>query len=144
VKAQSILPSVLLAATALPVAAAPETPSLASSLGQMVLGLGVVIALLLASLWLIKRLTSPRGAASGLRVLGGVSIGSRERVVLVEVAGKVLVLGVSAANVNTLHTLDASELHQAAESAPTQLATRPEGEFARWLKLSLDRRGNRS
>lgn len=143
-KAQSILPSALLAATALPASAAPEAPSLASSLGQMVLGLGVVIALLLASLWLIKRLTSPRGASVGLKVLGGVSIGSRERVVLVEVADKVLVLGVSAANVNTLHTLDAAEFRQAADSAPTQSAARPEGEFSRWLRLSLDRRGNRS
>lgn len=110
----------------------------------MVLGLGVVIALLLASLWLIKRLTSPRGATVGLKVLGGVSIGSRERVVLVEVADKVLVLGVSAANVNTLHTLDAAELRHAPESAATPSPARPEGEFSRWLKLSLDRRGNRS
>lgn len=142
-KAQTILPSALLAATALPVSASPEVPSLASSLGQMILGLGVVIALLLATLWLIKRLTSPRGAASGLRVLGGVSIGSRERVVLVEVADKVLVLGVSASNVNTLHTLDASDFRQAAAVAPAQSFARPEGEFSKWLKLSLDRRGNR-
>lgn len=110
----------------------------------MVVGLGVVIVVLLASLWLIKRLTSSRGISSGIKVLGGVSIGSRERVVLVEVADKVLVLGVSAANVNTLHTLDASELRRAADASPQPSADRPQGDFSKWLKLSLDRRSDRN
>ncbi len=114
-----------------------ELPGLASGFAQMLLGLGVVIVLLLASLWLIKRLTAPRGPAAGLKVLGGVAIGSRERLVLVEVGDKVLVLGVTATNINTLHTTDAGSL---ALSAPPAGPERREPEFAGWLKRSLERR----
>ncbi len=120
------------------VIASQEVPSLASSFGQMVLGLGVVIGLLLVSLWLIKRLSAPRGHAAGLKVIGGVAIGSRERVVMVEVADKVLVLGVTAASVNTLHTLSADQLVRA--TPPATPGARPEGDFGKWLKRSLERR----
>lgn len=132
----ALLPSPLLA-IALPVGAATEVPSFASSFGQMIFGLVVVIGLLLASLWLIKRLSSPRGHAAGLRVIGGVAIGSRERVVMIEVADKVLVLGVTAASVNTLHTLDAEAL---ARALPPETTRPSEGDFSTWLKRSLARR----
>ena len=114
-----------------------ELPGLASGFAQMLLGLGVVVALLLASLWLIKRLSAPRGPAAGLKVLGGVAVGSRERLVLVEVGDKVLVLGVTANNINTLHTTDAGSLSL---GAPPAGAERREPEFAGWLKRSLERR----
>lgn len=127
-----------IATAAMPAHAAEAMPDLASGIGQMLGGLAVVIVVLLASLWLIKRLAAPRGAAAGLKVLGGVSIGSRERVVLVEVAGKVLVLGVASASVTTLHTLDAAALeHMAPPPSPAG-----GGEFSRWLKTSLEQRRN--
>lgn len=111
-------------------------PDLATGVGQMVIGLGAVIAILLVSLWLIKRLAAPRGAAAGIKVLGAVSVGSRERVVLVKVAEKVLVVGVSSASVSTLHTLDAAELQDIDDSATAP----PAKDFSRWLKLSMERR----
>ena len=120
-----------------PVAASENMPDMASGLAQMVMGLAVVIALLLASLWLIKRLSAPRGAASGLRVLGGVAVGSRERVVLVEVGKKVLVLGVTSANVNTLHTMDAAELPQ--QPSPDTIAAAGSAFSAR-LRNSIEAR----
>lgn len=116
--------------------AAEPTPDLATGVGQMVIGLGAVIAILLVSLWLIKRLAAPRGAAAGLKVLGAVSVGSRERVVLIKVAEKVLVVGVSSASVSTLHTLDAAELQDSEDGPPPP----PGKDFSRWLKLSMERR----
>lgn len=89
---------------------AADSPALAASLGQMLLGLALVVALLLASLWLLKRVAGPRGGAGPLKVLGVTAVGARERVVMVEVAGKVLVLGVAPGRVNTLHSLDVSDL----------------------------------
>lgn len=127
----------LLYLAASPVRASQDVPSLASSFGQMVLGLGAVIGLLLLSLWLIKRLSLPRGQAAGLKVLGGVAVGSRERVVMVEVGDKVLVLGVTTASVNTLHTLEAADVARSLPPAPGDVR---EGEFARWLRRSVDRR----
>lgn len=135
--------SALLAALAAPGAViatpASEPPELTTGLAQMVFGLAVVVAILLASLWLIKRLSSPRGAAAGLKILGGAALGSRERIVLVEVADKVLVLGVCAANVNTLHTLDAEELRRHAAQSPDPATG---NDFQKWLKASLERRKN--
>lgn len=127
----------VLFAVASPALATEPVPSLAGSIGQMVIGLGAVIAMLLASLWLIKRLSSPRGLAAGMKVLGAVSVGSRERVVLVEIADKVLVLGVTAASMNTLHTLDAAQLQR---TAPAPADTAGGGDFSKWFRHSLERR----
>lgn len=120
-----------------PLRAAEATLSVAGSAAQMVLGLAVVIGLLLASLWLIKRLSAPRGAAAGLRVLGAAAVGPRERVVLVEIGGKVLVLGVTSANVSALHTLSAEELGDLGAGDPPRPAA---GDFAGWLKRAMERR----
>jgi flagellar protein FliO/FliZ len=78
-------------------------PSLGSGLGQMLLGLGGVLALLVGSLWLLKRLTAVRGPASGMmRVVAATAVGGRERVVIVEVGSTWLVLGVAPGRVSAL------------------------------------------
>lgn len=123
----------LLAAT--PAAAETVTPELGSTLIQLVGGLSVVIVLLLGSLWLIKRLSGPRGGASGLKVLGAAPVGPRERVVLVELADQVLVLGVTQSSVNTLHTLPVETFRQ---HSPTQTTGTPD--FQGWLAKALERR----
>ena len=99
----------------------------------MILGLAVVLALLIASLWLLKRLSMPRGAASGLmRVVSGTPIGPRERVVILEIGSTWLVLGVAPGHVSTLAEIPRQPLPQA--EAPSQ------ANFAGWLKQVMDRR----
>ncbi|THF65973.1 flagellar biosynthetic protein FliO [Pseudothauera nasutitermitis] len=102
----------------------------------MLFGLTVVLVILFATLWALKRLTVARGTAGHLKVLGATAVGPRERVVLVELAGKVLVLGVAPGNVRTLHTLEAGEL-PAAETPQPGLAGK---DFAAWLRQSVERR----
>lgn len=119
------------------VMATEALPSLAKGLGQMLFGLAVVVALLLASLWLIKRLSVPRGALSGLRVLGGVSVGSRERLVLVELGDKILLLGVTPNNINALHQLDAIGLSSQTDIADPQSSS---SDFASGMKRVLEQR----
>ncbi|MDT3668909.1 MAG: flagellar biosynthetic protein FliO [Aromatoleum sp.] len=128
----------LLLAASPPLAAADAPPDVAGSIGQMVFGLAVVIGLLLTGLWLIKRLSVARGAMTGLKVLGAAPVGPRERVVLVEIAGKVLVLGVTSASVNTLHTLSADEAAGLVGSDPGKAA----GDFPGWLKRAMERRND--
>lgn len=131
------IPPVLMLAASAPLHAADAAaPDVAGSIGQMVFGLAVVIGLLLASLWFIKRLSATRGALAGLKVLGAVPVGPRERVVLVEIAGKVLVLGVTPSNVCTLHTFAAEEL--VGLIGPGE-SGRP-GDFSGWLKRAMERR----
>lgn len=128
----------VLPAGVVPLQAAAETeiPSLASNFGQMLFGLAIVVALLMVCLWVLKRLSVPRGAASGLKLLGGIGVGTRERVVLLEVGDKVLVLGVTATNINTLHVLDSEEVAQ--PDTPPGLPAQ-QGDFAAWLKKSLNK-----
>ena len=132
-----LLPLHGFSATPSPAPAVPSAGSdLVGSLGQMIFGLTVVVGVLLLCLWLLKRVTAPRGSARGLRVLGAAPVGPRERVVLVEVGGKVLVLGVAPGRVNTLDTLQPDQLaalHTAAEAAT------PDG-FAGRLKSFMETR----
>lgn len=116
---------------------APAAPEIGGSLLQVVLGLGVVIALLVGALWLLKRLSAPRGAAAGiLRVVAGAAVGPRERIVLVEVGDTWLVVGVAPGQVNALHQLPRQGL--AADAAA------PAGkDFGAWLKQMMERKNAR-
>ncbi len=131
---------VTLLASAPAVAAGEAAPDLGSSLVQMIGGLAVVVGLLLGSLWLIKRLSGPRGAATGLKVLGAAPVGPRERVVLVELADQILVLGVTQSSVNTLHTLPADEFRRHSPDAPAGGGS----DFQNWLAKALERRNRGS
>lgn len=78
-----------------------------TSLWQLTLGMLLVLGLILAIAWLLKR--SGRfqtGAGGGLRILGGLSMGARERVVLIQAGETQLLLGVAPGRVQTLHVLD--------------------------------------
>ncbi|WP_374260991.1 flagellar biosynthetic protein FliO [Zoogloea sp.] len=132
----------LAASLMLPVApafAAEAPPDLTSSALQMFLGLGLVIGLLVVSLHVLKRLGAGKGGGAGLiKLRGAASVGPRERVVLVEVADKVLVLGVAPGRVTPLHTLDAIDLPTPSGNSAPPL---PGGkDFQTWLKQTLERR----
>jgi len=78
-----------------------------SHLVDTALGLIAVLALMLALAWLVKRYVSVPGAGKGqVQVIGGVSLGPRERAVLVSVEGQRLLLGVAPGRVQMLHLLD--------------------------------------
>ena len=73
---------------------------------QMILVLMLVLGLLLAIAWVLRRAGLTQGAANGhLKILGGVSVGSRERVLLIQVGQEQLVIGVTAAEISLLHLL---------------------------------------
>jgi len=73
-----------------------------------VLGLALVLALIFAAAWVLKRVGGlPAGGQGLVRVLGGISLGARERLVVVEVEGTRLILGVAPGRVQTLHVLPA-------------------------------------
>jgi len=129
----------LLVALVLPNVAAAESasaPELGSSVVQMLLGLGVVLALVFASLYLLKRLAAPRGAAAGLlRVVAATAIGPRERVVVLEIGDTWLVLGTAPGCVTQLSQLPRRDL-----PAATRVASK---DFAGWLKQIMERHNGR-
>jgi flagellar protein FliO/FliZ len=89
--------------------ALPEASGLSSAL-QVVLGLAAVMGAIAVAAWLMRKYApGMRGAGGLVRVVGGVMVGPRERVVVVEVAGTWLVLGVTGTQVNALHALPRPE-----------------------------------
>ena len=88
-------------------AVAPPDPVGAGGMAQVFLGLLLVIGMIVGVAWLARRFGNFQTAASGaLRVIGGLSMGPRERVVLVQVGDQQLLLGVAPGRVSTLHVLD--------------------------------------
>lgn len=78
----------------------------AGNILQVVLGLAVVLFVMWACLRALKRYGAGRQAAAGtLRVLGGVAVGQRERVVMIEVGETWLLVGVAPGCVNALHVM---------------------------------------
>lgn len=109
-----------------------------SSVLQVVLSLSLVVLLLIGGLYMLKRLSGPRGAAAGLlRVVSSTAIGTRERVVLVEIGDTWLVLGVAPGSVTSLH-----HLPRMAKPLAEELVE-PGKDFAGWLKQVMDRRNAR-
>ncbi len=71
-------------------------------------GLLLILVLIIGGAWLFKRYGQIPMTGKGLiGVLGGVSVGPRERVVLLRVDSVLLVVGVAPGQVRTLHVLDA-------------------------------------
>jgi flagellar protein FliO/FliZ len=70
-------------------------------------GLGLVVLCILGLAWLMKRAGGLRSSAQGtLRVIDGIALSARERIVLVEVGNTQVLLGVAPGRVNSLHVLD--------------------------------------
>jgi flagellar protein FliO/FliZ len=116
---------------------APATADLGGSMWQMFLGLALVLALMVGSLWILKKLVAPRGENAGLlRVVAGTAVGARERVVIVEVGSTWLVLGVAPGRVSAL-----AEVPRQSGTGQPANATPPPGEgFPDWLRKVTQRK----
>jgi len=115
------------------------TTSATGSLFKMLIGLAVVLLVLALISWLMKKFM-PVGAnqTSVIRVIGGTSVGSREKVVVLEVANRWLVVGVAAGQVTSLANLEPSFDHikAAQNSESSNLNSVASHGFAKWLKAS--------
>lgn len=126
------LPAGLIPALGSAAAHAADAPTAGglSIMLSVVFGLALVMAAIGAAAWLARRyLPGVRAGGGVARVVGGVHVGTRERVVIVEVRDKWLVLGVTGTNVNLLHTLDRPPEGGAGSTA----SLAPEGLVAKWL-----------
>jgi len=120
-------------------AEASATPGV--SLGTMVqtfLGLIFILALFLGAAWLARRLGAGNAFAGNkgpLKIVGGVSLSPRERILLLEIEGTWLVVGVSPGQMRTLHTLPKGTLPPPAGK---------EGQFGHWLQQFRNRHDDAS
>jgi flagellar protein FliO/FliZ len=78
-----------------------------SYLLQILLSTALIIGLILALAWFFKRTGLPGLAQQEhLKVLAGLSVGTREKIVLIQVGPQQLLVGVTPGQITTLHTLE--------------------------------------
>ena len=111
----------------------------AGSMLQFAFGLAVVLGLIVAAGWFMKRFHIGPSAAGTVKVVAGASVGQRERVVVVEIGDNWLVLGVAPGRVNALHTMPRGEI----AAAPSAVGAAPQAAFAQWLKDKMEKRSAR-
>ena len=106
-----LLPAVSGSLHAADTAQAATTASGTGAVIQMLGALALVLAVLFAVLWLLRRVSGGRlNGAAPIRTVGGIALGSRERVVLLEIGEHWLVVGVAPGSVTGIATLPRGEL----------------------------------
>ncbi|WP_338765830.1 flagellar biosynthetic protein FliO [Massilia sp. METH4] len=122
-------------------AALPSPPSAAGSLLQTVVSLALVLAILLGLAWALKRF-GPRTVTGGntVKLVGALSVGARERILVVEVGGQWIVVGASPGRMNALATMPRQE------ADPADLARQhalPATNFSEWFKQTIEKRNGK-
>ncbi|MBI3430854.1 MAG: flagellar biosynthetic protein FliO [Hydrogenophilales bacterium] len=77
----------------------------AGSMLTVLLSLALILGGFVAVAWFVRRYLPGMGTQGAVKVVGTTAVGARERVVVVEVDGTWLLLGVGGGNVRLLHTL---------------------------------------
>jgi len=86
---------------------------------QMILGLAVVLAAIAGSAWFARRMgVGAGGGARLMKVVAALSVGAKERVVVVEIGTQWMVLGVAPGRVSALATLPRGETPEPAGGLP--------------------------
>jgi len=108
----------------------------AGSLMQTTFALLFVLALLVGGAWFLKRFGPKNlgGAGGAVKLVGSLSLGTRERIMVVEVGDQWIVVGASPGRINALATMPRQEN---AEAVPATLQT---ANFAEWFKQTIDKR----
>ncbi len=99
------------------------------------IGLIFVLALFFACVWLMKKMgTLPGNTKENMRVIGGLSLGMREKLVLVQIGNKQMVLAVTPGRINKLLVLEGEDkiVQQSKE----------EGDFSNKLKQIMSGSSN--
>lgn len=103
---------------------------------QTLLSLVLIVGILFGGAYLLRRLNGGRGFGNGgpMRIVGGLMLSPRERIVLVEVEDTWLVVGIVPGQIKTLHTL------------PKGISAGPgtnEKAFGQWLKQVVERKNEK-
>jgi flagellar protein FliO/FliZ len=108
----------------------------AGSYLQTGLALGLIVTLLIGGAWLAKKLSGGKGfGQGGMKIIGGVALGPRERIVLIEVGEEWLVVGIVPGQIRTLHRLARGSTTANDTTSATQ-----DQPFSQWLQSITERR----
>ena len=111
----------------------------AGSMLQFGFGLMLVLGLIVAAGWFMKRFAIGPSASGLVKVVAGAAVGQRERVVVVEIGDTWMVLGVAPGRVSPLHTMARGETPATSVQQNIPAAINPPA-FAAWLKDTMEKR----
>lgn len=127
-----------------PAATVAAAPSASDSLGRMVYGTVIVLLVIAAIAWVLRRVLpgqtmSQRGV---IKQVGGLQLSPRERVVVLEVAGRWLVVGINAGQMTALGEVDTPAAESTAEEGtsaaqPPVSGVDPQASFAVRLQQAM-------
>lgn len=80
-----------------------------ASISSIVFGLAVVLALIFGFAWITRRVQGMQSSGASIDVVAQISVGQKERIVLINVAGTSLLVGVASGAVTTLHRFAADD-----------------------------------
>lgn len=123
-----------------PATTASAVPSAGDSLGRMVFGTVIVLLVIAAIAWLLRRVMPGQTMAQRgvIKQVGGLQLSPRERVVVLEVAGRWLVVGINAGQMTALGEVDPVTPESAAEEgASASVGIDPEASFAVRLQQAM-------
>lgn len=127
-----------------PVLAQTDINDLSSNqyLIQVVLGLGLILLLIFGLSWALKWVNRMTGVQTHkhVKVLSQTPLGIKEKLVVVEVANKKLLLGLTASNISLLHSFAEGEFEQGSENVVAQ-ASKPNGQNFSQLFDKISGRG---
>ncbi|BFM16550.1 hypothetical protein R50073_27330 [Maricurvus nonylphenolicus] len=106
-------------------------PNHASYIGQVIVGLLLVLAMIFAIAWLLRRFGQGTLVGSQqMKVVSSLPLGPRERLIIVDVNGEQLLIGVAPGRISQLH-------HFSEPVIPNK--TQDDGDFGQKLKEILSR-----
>ena len=118
-------------------AATVPTPASSTGMLQVMVGLILVLAVLMVIAWGMKKLSGGKHAGGGaIKIVGGVHVGNRERILVIEVANEWIVVGVTATSINALSTMPKQE---GVDLLPTLPLAK---NFSTWLQQTIDKRNS--
>ncbi len=95
-----------------------------AQISSLVVSLVFILCLILICAWLVKRVSGITHAGSQqLKVLGALSVGSKERALLISAGETQLLLGVATGSVSLLHVFDEPVVNAAEASVENSFAT---------------------
>ncbi|RYY04182.1 MAG: flagellar biosynthetic protein FliO [Gammaproteobacteria bacterium] len=110
-----------------------------SQLANLIGGLALILVLIYGLSWFVKRFTQGGFMHNPtMKIVSAMPLGTRERLMLVDVGGKQLLIGVTATQINTLHVFDEPVVNaEKSQSEKTQPAA---SEFSQKLMAILQQK----
>lgn len=109
-------------------------PDTLMSMATLGLGLLVVLALIFACAWLVRRMNGLTGMNNqSMKIVSVMALGTRERIALIDVAGTQILVGITPSAIRTLHVFD-EPVVQPDDTSNSDFARRLQGMIGRQWK----------